>query len=126
MARSRQPRGGTRTPRYWYGDARVPLHARAVEPLYAALTRLRGALYRRRLLRPQHPGVPVLVIGNVTAGGTGKTPLTVAVVERLREAGWSPGVASRGYGRRGREPLWVDPASGATEAGDEPLLIARR
>ncbi|GGZ55708.1 tetraacyldisaccharide 4'-kinase [Lysobacter xinjiangensis] len=115
-----------RTPRHWYGDAPVPLAARVLEPLYAALTRLRGGLYRRRLLHGRHPGVPVVVIGNVTAGGTGKTPMTVAVVERLRDAGWSPGVASRGYGRRGKAPLWVEAGTSAVEAGDEPLLIARR
>ncbi|HEY4583235.1 MAG TPA: tetraacyldisaccharide 4'-kinase [Lysobacter sp.] len=126
MARSGPSRGGARTPRHWYADAPVPLPARVVEPVYAALARLRGALYRRRLLRSRHPGVPVVVIGNVTAGGTGKTPLTIAVVERLREAGWSPGVASRGYGRSGREPLRVDADSTAAQAGDEPLLIARR
>lgn len=116
-----------RTPRHWYdGDAPVPLPARAVEPVYRALAALRRGLYARRLLRGAHPGVPVVVVGNVTAGGTGKTPLTVALVERLKDAGWRPGVASRGYGREGREPLWVDAATPAAQAGDEPLLIARR
>ena len=116
-----------RTPRHWYGDAPVPLAARVLEPLYAALTRLRGGLYRRRLLHGRHPGVPVVVIGNVTAGGTGKTPLTIALVERLRAAGFRPGVASRGYGRGDEaQARWVDAGTPATEGGDEPVLIARR
>ncbi|GAB6196280.1 tetraacyldisaccharide 4'-kinase [Lysobacter xanthus] len=115
-----------RTPRHWYGDASIPFPARAVEPIYAALVALRAALYRRRLLRARHPGVPVVVVGNVTAGGTGKTPLTVALVQRLRDAGWTPGIASRGYGRQGEAPLWVDAGTPPAQAGDEPLLLARR
>lgn len=115
-----------RTPRYWYGDAPVPLVSRAVEPLYRLVTRLRGALYARGALRRRHPGVPVVVVGNITAGGTGKTPLTIALVERLRAAGWTPGVATRGYGREGTDPLWVDASTSAHVAGDEPLLIACR
>ena len=115
-----------RTPRHWYGDAPVPVVAHAGEALYGAAIAVRRALYARGLLRSRHPGVPVVVVGNITAGGTGKTPLTIALVERLRAAGWTPGVASRGYGRDGHEPLWVDAATPVHRSGDEPLLIARR
>ena len=115
-----------RAPRYWYGDAPVPLPARAGEAVYRAAVAARTAMYRRRLLRARHPGVPVIVVGNITAGGTGKTPLTIALVERLRAAGWTPGVASRGYGRDGDDPLWVDAETPAHRGGDEPVLIARR
>jgi len=89
--------------------------------------RARTSLYRGGMLRSHHPGRPVLVIGNLIAGGSGKTPLTIAVVERLREAGYKPGVASRGYGRaRGAEARWVDAATEPALGGDEPVLIARR
>jgi tetraacyldisaccharide 4'-kinase len=114
------------TPRHWYGDAPVPLLARAVEPVYAAVAGVRRALYETRLLRGRHAGVPVVVVGNVTAGGTGKTPFTIALVARLQEAGWSPGVATRGYGRAGRAPVWAAPETPARVCGDEPLLIATR
>ena len=115
-----------RAPRYWYGDARIPLLARAGATVYGGATALRRALFARGVLRAWHPGVPVVVVGNLTAGGTGKTPATIALVERLQAAGWTPGVASRGYGRDGHEPLWVDAATPVHLAGDEPLLIARR
>ena len=110
-----------RAPRHWYGGAPVPIVARALEPVYAALAGL-----RRAGLRGRHPGVPVVVVGNITAGGTGKTPFTIALVQRLREAGWSPGVATRGYGRDSRTPVWADAQTPPTLAGDEPLLIATR
>ena len=115
-----------RTPRHWYGDAPVPFLARVLEPVYAAVTGLRRVAYVRRVRASRHPGVPVVVVGNLTAGGTGKTPFTVALVNRLREAGWSPGVATRGYGRDGRGPLWVDAETPPAQGGDEPVLIARR
>lgn len=68
----------------------------------------------------------MVVVGNITAGGTGKTPLVIALVERLRSEGWTPGVASRGHGREDEAtPRWVDADSDAVQAGDEPLLIAR-
>jgi tetraacyldisaccharide 4'-kinase len=69
----------------------------------------------------------VLVVGNLVAGGSGKTPLAIALVERLRAAGWTPGVATRGYGRDdGARPLWVDARTDPARGGDEPVLIARR
>jgi tetraacyldisaccharide 4'-kinase len=69
----------------------------------------------------------VIVVGNITAGGAGKTPLTMALVERLRAEGWTPGVASRGYGRDDvATPAWVERDSAVAQVGDEPLLIARR
>ena len=114
-------------PDYWFGDAPVPLWARALAGVYAALIALRRRLYGAGLLRRLGVGVPVIVVGNITAGGTGKTPLTIALVERLRAAGFKPGVASRGYGRRDEATArWVDAATRPEEGGDEPVLIARQ
>jgi tetraacyldisaccharide 4'-kinase len=114
-------------PAYWFGDAPVPWWARALSGVYAALISLRGRLYRVGLLRRYRIGVPVIVVGNITAGGTGKTPLTIALVERLRAAGFKPGVASRGYGRSGEgQARWVDAATPPADGGDEPVLIARQ
>jgi tetraacyldisaccharide 4'-kinase len=116
-----------RPPDYWDQPGPVPVTARALAGAYGGLAALRRALYARGLLRARHPGVPVVVIGNVVAGGTGKTPLAIAVVERLRAEGWSPGVATRGYGRTvDAQPRWVERESVPAEVGDEPLLIARR
>lgn len=115
------------TPDYWFSDAAVPWSARLLSGVYGALVALRLRLYRWGLLRRRRVGVPVIVVGNITAGGTGKTPLTIALVERLRAAGFKPGVASRGYGRRDeRTPRWVDAATPPGEGGDEPVLIARQ
>ncbi len=83
---------------------------RLLAPLYAGVTALRRRAYRRGWRKRYTPPVPVIVVGNITAGGTGKTPLTIALVERSRAAGWKPGVASRGYGREDADkPLWCGP-----------------
>ena len=116
---------GTRTPAWWYDGAPIPVGARLLAPVYAALSGLRRRLYRRGWLRCRQVPVPVIVVGNITAGGTGKTPLTIALVEHLRAAGWKPGVASRGYGREdAATPRWVTAELAPALAGDEPLLIA--
>jgi tetraacyldisaccharide 4'-kinase len=70
-------------------------------------------------------GVPVVVVGNLYVGGTGKTPLTIELVRSLQGRGWHPGVVSRGYGSATRSPRLVDHDAAAAEVGDEPLLIAR-
>ncbi len=101
------------------------IHARMLSAVYGAVTALRRRLYRIGIKRSRHPGVPVIVVGNIVAGGTGKTPLTIAIVQRLRAAGFTPGVASRGHGRFDEKaPRWVDADSDAALSGDEPLLIA--
>ena len=120
-------KGPVNPPAYWYGDLPVPLGARMLSGVYGALSSLRRGAYRKGWFKHAHPGVPVLVVGNLTAGGAGKTPLTIALVERLRAEGWNPGVASRGYGREDAgNARWVDTKSDAAQAGDEPVLIAQR
>ncbi len=113
-------------PAYWYGDERVPLFSRVVSALYAGITGFRRKWYAKGWLHRRHPGVPVIVVGNISVGGTGKTPLTIALVERLRAEGWNPGIASRGYGRDdATQALWVEPGSDPGRTGDEPALMAR-
>lgn len=118
-------RTGPHPPRWWFDGSRPPLHALALSGLYGALVSARRAAYRRGWKRGRHPGVPVVVVGNLTAGGSGKTPLAIALIERLRHAGWTPGVASRGHGRRDAgTPRWVEAGGDPALTGDEPLLIA--
>jgi len=113
-------------PPYWFGDAPVPPWAKLQSALYGGLTALRRGAYARGLVPTRRVPVPVVVVGNIAVGGTGKTPLTIALVERLRAEGRNPGVASRGYGRRDEAtPRWVDVDADAAEVGDEPLLVAR-
>ena len=80
----------------------------------------------RRRARPQRLPVPVVVVGNLTVGGAGKTPLTLWLARSLAARGWRPGIVSRGYGREGEGVRAVRADSLAAEVGDEPLLLARR
>ena len=94
---------------------------------------VRRALYRLRVLPAWRAPIPVVVVGNINAGGTGKTPLVLEVLEILQRRGWTPGVIARGYGRvpsREQDPTGVvrvfpDVAT-PEHFGDEPVLIARR
>lgn len=93
--------------------------------LYGALAGLRRSLYRLGLRRSARLPVPVIVVGNVVAGGGGKTPTVIALVRHLRERGLRPGVVSRGHGRQARDCREVRADSDPREVGDEPLLIRR-
>ena len=116
-----------RPPDYWFGDAPVPAVSRMLASAYAGVIALRRRLYAKGILPSRRMSVPVIVVGNIAAGGTGKTPLTIALVERLRAEGWNPGVASRGYGRSDEaQALWADRDSDPATTGDEPVLIAYR
>lgn len=107
----------------WYGNGRLPWWARPLALLYGGLIRLRQMLFRHGLLRTVRLPVPVVVVGNISVGGTGKTPLTLALVQHLRERGHRPGVVSRGYGGSQREPLLLGEAPEPEQVGDEPCLI---
>ncbi len=78
-----------------------------------------------RIRQPTRLDVPVVVVGNLYVGGTGKTPLTVELVRALIARGWRPGIVSRGYGARESAPRLVRPGDAARQVGDEPLLIVR-
>lgn len=105
------------------------LLARALLPLGAlffALTNLRRQAYRRGWLHSRKLSVPVVVIGNLIAGGAGKTPLTLWLAQQLRRLGRKPGIVSRGYGRTAASIQKVGAGETAVEVGDEPLLLAQR
>jgi tetraacyldisaccharide 4'-kinase len=93
--------------------------------VFGALAALRRGAYRAGLLERQRVAVPVIVVGSVVVGGSGKTPVVMALVEHLRSRGLAPGVVSRGYGRSLQDCREVRPTSEASDVGDEPLLIAR-
>lgn len=113
--------------RVWYGRSLLGPVLQPLALLFALAVRLRLSAYRRGWLASGHPGVPVIVVGNLTAGGAGKTPLVGWLVQRLQAAGMRPGIVSRGYGGvPQREPLQVDAGSDPAIAGDEPVLLARR
>ena len=93
-----------RPPAFWYGDASPPLPARAASALYGGALALRERLERFGILRAQRVSRPVVVVGNLIAGGSGKTPRAIALVERLRRQGRAPGIATRGMPQFGHGP----------------------
>ena len=114
----------------WYERERAPWWLRLLSPLYGLVVRCRRWLYASGWLRSVHVAAPVIVVGNITVGGTGKTPLVIWLVDRLRGLGFAVAVVTRGYGRStGRvttDILRVDENCRAEEVGDEALLIRAR
>jgi tetraacyldisaccharide 4'-kinase len=110
----------------WYRPS--PWHALLLplSLLFGLLAALRRGLYRARLLQSVKLPVPVVVVGNIAVGGTGKTPLVLWLAHFLRERGWRPGIISRGYGASTAQPHAVTPDGDPLQSGDEPLLLARR
>jgi tetraacyldisaccharide 4'-kinase len=94
--------------------------------IYGAATQFRNRLYDRNLLKQRRLAKPVVSVGNLSVGGSGKTPFVILLGELLKTRGVSFDVLSRGYGRRTRGVRVVDPQGRAEHSGDEPLLIARR
>ncbi len=94
--------------------------------IYAAVSRSRNEFYDRGVLSARRLQGPVVSIGNIAAGGSGKTPFVIALGEMLKRRGVSFDVLSRGYGRKTKGIALVDPDGAAVDFGDEPLLIARK
>jgi tetraacyldisaccharide 4'-kinase len=111
----------------WYGRKPWYWLLWPLAAVFRALVRLRRVAYARGWLGREDVGVPVIVVGNITAGGTGKTPLVIWLAEALIERGFRVGVICRGHGGRARD--WPQPVAKASEAawvGDEAKLLARR
>ncbi len=113
--------------RRWYGRPGWLLLLLPLEYLYRSIVVLRRWCYRRGWLSAWRAPVPIIVVGNVAVGGTGKTPVTIALCKALRAKGFTPGIISRGYGAQPPTfPYSVTTSSSSIESGDEPLLLAQR
>ena len=113
--------------RVWYEGASSYQMLLPLSGLYWLLITLRRCLYGMGVLGRHRAIVPVIVVGNITAGGTGKTPVTIWLTRELRERGFSPGIVSRGYGgSKSSSSMRVDLASDPDVVGDEPVLLAKR
>ena len=114
------------TPTHWQHRGALALLLLPLAAVYAVVVALRRAAWRNGLLTARHPGVPVIVVGNITAGGTGKTPLTLWLAQFLRRQGRHPGIISRGYGASDTHARAVPPDGSPGDYGDEPCLLAQR
>lgn len=110
----------------WYGRSPWILPLLPLAGIYCAVVGVRRLAYRWKLLRMQRLPVPVIVVGNLTVGGTGKTPLIAWLAEFLRVQGFRPGLVARGYGGTARHwPQQVRADSDPRAVGDEPVLLTR-
>jgi tetraacyldisaccharide 4'-kinase len=119
----------TRLQAIWYGGTSPPWPLRTLSRVFGLAVRLRRAAYARGLCSSRRVAKPVIVVGNLTVGGSGKTPLVIWLAQQLRERGLHPGVVLRGYGGMavtGRVPCLVTPDSDAAVVGDEALLLRLR
>jgi len=108
----------------WYGGRGAPILLLPFSWLFALLTGIRRSLYRVGILRRPLLPVPVIVVGNINVGGTGKTPVVVWLAQQLRSAGYSPGIVSRGYGAVNSRIARLVESEDATVYGDEPVLLS--
>ncbi|MED5509832.1 MAG: tetraacyldisaccharide 4'-kinase [Pseudomonadota bacterium] len=111
----------------WYRPHPVRWLLLPLSLLYRLISAARRSAYQRGWLTRHKMRVPVIVVGNISVGGTGKTPFVLWLCDQLKQAGYTPGIISRGYGGKAKQyPLDVRCDTATGEAGDEPVLIARR
>jgi tetraacyldisaccharide 4'-kinase len=113
--------------RIWYGNSVWKWPLVPLSWLYAVAVQLRRQLYKSGILRTVRVNVPIVVVGNINVGGTGKTPVTAWLCRQLKAQGFRPAIVSRGYGGKvGRRPVLVAKDSDPAIVGDEPLLLCRQ
>jgi len=111
----------------WYGKTGLTLVLKPLSWLFIAIVVIRRYLYKFNIIKSTRLSVPVIIIGNLSVGGTGKTPLVIWLAEYLKSAGYKPGVLSRGYsGKALKWPQQVRPDADPVMVGDEAVVIARR
>ena len=112
---------------YWYHKHPLVMLLVPLSWLFCMVSMLRRKAYQAHLLKVTRLPVPVIIVGNISVGGTGKTPLVVWLVDFLKQAGYKPAIISRGYGGGAQQwPQRVTPDSDAASVGDEAVLLARR
>ena len=110
---------------HWYGSVQPPWYLRMLEPVYRSAY-LRAKKRQLSNSKQCSNGTPLIVVGNITAGGSGKTPLVIRLAELAGKLNLKAGIASTGYGRQGRKTVLVQADSDTLACGDEPVLLARR
>ena len=111
---------------HWYRITPLHLLLFPLSLLFRLIVAIRRQLFRLGILSSIRLPVPVIIVGNITVGGTGKTPLTLWLVEQLLANGWHPGIISRGFGGSGSKAQEVSHNSDPATVGDEPVLMAQR
>ena len=116
-----------KAPRFWERRGPTSLLLWPLSWIYGFILRVRKLIADLGLVKQQSAPVPIIIVGNIRVGGTGKTPIVIAIAERLSQLGWKPGIISRGYGSKLQTaPLQVHRDSDPMLVGDEPVLIAKR
>ncbi|BDX20972.1 tetraacyldisaccharide 4'-kinase [Polynucleobacter sp. TUM22923] len=116
-----------KAPQFWERRGPTSLLLWPLSYVYGLVIRTRKLVTDLGLLKIKPQPVPVIIVGNIRVGGTGKTPIVIALAERLAQLGWKPGIISRGYGAADQhKPLQVVSDSDPALVGDEPVLIAKR
>jgi len=116
-----------RAPQFWERRGPTSLVLWPLSKVYGWVNQVLDLLNELNLGRRKPQAVPIIIVGNIRVGGTGKTPIVIALAERLARMGWKPGIISRGYGATASiRPRQVKSDSNPAEVGDEPVLIAQR
>jgi tetraacyldisaccharide 4'-kinase len=116
-----------KAPQFWEKRGPTALLLWPLSWVYSLVLRIRKLIQDLGLINRQAAPVPVIIVGNIRVGGTGKTPIVIALAQRLAQLGWRPGIISRGYGSSTQtQPVQVRGDSDPMQVGDEPVLIAKR
>lgn len=111
--------------RLWYGKSKLAALLLPLSAVFWLVSNLRRVAYQHGLFTQHRLDAPVIIVGNISVGGTGKTPFTLWLCHHLMQAGLRPGIISRGYGAKIKQPRRVNANDAPSEVGDEPLLLAR-
>ena len=116
-----------KAPKFWERRGPTSLLLWPLSKVYGWTNQVLDLIHELGLIGDKAQTVPIIIVGNIRVGGTGKTPIVIALAERLAAMGWRPGIISRGYGASSlSSPLHVKNDSNPAEVGDEPVLIAKR
>ncbi|QWD85573.1 tetraacyldisaccharide 4'-kinase [Polynucleobacter asymbioticus] len=127
MSKSKKSSFLNKAPQFWERRGPTSLALWPLSKVYGWLNQGLDLLSELNLARRKPQAVPIIIVGNIRVGGTGKTPIVIALAERLARMGWQPGIISRGYGAAASNaPRQVKSDSNPSEVGDEPVLIAKR